>query len=212
MKNLNHTFKESKPGNLFFANPFLLRLNLFLPLSLLAILGVLIGSVLMLVTNLFQRDSLLPLFFSEIPSPDKGFPIYFSTFLLNMLIFLTLAFLSGLTVFGIVAVSMLALLKGITVGLGVSYFLLTYGIVGLGKSALLYAPVAAASLILFLLFEVRALVFSESLRKTGFSSDKENLSFYKYFKSYLCFLCPAVIISALGGGFAFLCSSVLSLL
>ncbi len=171
-------------------------------LSLLLLLGVLAGSLLAVWLNLDRGNSLLPLFFSGIPTPEAGFLSCFSTLLLNLLIFLTLSFLLGVTAFGDLAIPLLAAAKGITVGLGASSFLWVDGLKGLGRSALIYTPAAAASLLLFLLFGVRALVFSDRLRKAGFSPAGESLDFRDYWKDYLRFLCLSVIVSLLGAALA----------
>lgn len=203
-------FKLPSFVNSAFGNRCSQKSKVFLLLSFFLFLGVLAGSFLAAVPKLFDGSSLLPLFFSGIPSPGSGLLTCFSTLLLNLLIFLTLSFLLGVTAFGAFAIPFLGFLKGVTVGLGVSSFLWTDGLSGLGKSALIYTPAAAASLVLFLLFEVRALLFSERLRKAGFSSGGESLSFHEYWKDYLRFLCLAVAVSALGGSFAFLSLLVLS--
>lgn len=202
--------KLPRLANSVFGNKWSQKSKVFVLLSLFLFLGVLAGAFLAAAPKLFQGSSLLPLFFSGIPSSGSGFLTCFSTLLLNLLIFLTLSFLLGVTAFGAFAIPVLGFLKGVTVGLGVSSFLWMEGLSGLGKSALIYTPAAAASLILFLLFEVRALIFSERLRRAVFSSGGESLNFHEYWKDYLRFLCLAVAVSVLGGGFAFLSLLVLS--
>lgn len=174
------------------------RGTLFLLFFLLAA-GVLAGSLLAAWTGCFEGRELLPLFFSGIPGADAGFLSCFSTFLLNLLIFLTALFLLGVTAFGGAAVPALAFFKGAAVGLGASSFLWTDGLRGLGKSAFIYLPAASASLLLFLLFSLRALVFSEALRKNSFSAGGESLDFGDYWRDYLRFLCASAAASLLGG-------------
>lgn len=188
------------------------KLRLLVFLSSLIFIGILLGAVLMHSLDRENANNFVPLFFSGIPSATGEFLDCFSTFLLNMLIFQSIAFLLGLTVFGAVAVSALTISKGVTVGIGVSYFLLADGLSGLGKSALLYVPISTASLILFVIFATYVLSFSERLRKVSFSSDETNLNFFEYLKTFFGFLCMAVVISAIGGGFASVCSLFLSLL
>lgn len=181
------------------------RKTLFLLFLFLSV-GVLAGAVLAVMPGLLSDRSVFPLFFSGIPSPKSGFISCFSTFLLNLLVFLTIVFLLGMTVFGIYGIPLLVLGKGITVSLGVFSFLWVDGLAGWEKSALLYAPAAAASLILFLLFGVRAFVFSDCLRKISFSSDEGCLDFHLYWKDYLCFLCFSVAVSIGGGALVSFCS------
>lgn len=183
----------------------------FFFLSFLSFAGVLGGAFLAAGSQVFFRTHVLFLFFSGIPLPEAGFFSCFSTLLLNLLIFLTVSFFFGLTAFGAFAVPVLTLLKGAAIGIGVSSFLWADGLSGWGRSAFTYMPAAAVSLFLFLLFEVRALVLSEGLRKTSFSSGREKLDFFSYWKDYLCFLCLAVGVSFVGGGLAFLSSLFLSL-
>ncbi len=170
--------------------------------------GVLTGAFLPLFWELFQNRELLPLFFSGIPQGGAGFSASFSTFLLNLLIFLIASFLLGITAFGAFAIPLLVLLKGMSVGLGVCSFLWMDGLWGLGRSALSYTPAAAASLLLLLLFSLRALAFSDRLRQVSFSPCEGNLNFREYCKDFLLFLCLAVAVSLLGGGLSTL-SSVL---
>lgn len=176
------------------------RRGALLLLFLLLLLGLGGGSWLALFFDLFQDREVLPLFFSGIPGEGAGFLSCFTTFLLNLLIFLTLSFLLGVTAFGVFAIPLLMLFRGIMVGLGAFSFLWTDGLSGLGRSALSYTPAAAASLLLFLLFSLRALVFSDRLRQVSFTSCEGNLDFHEYWKDYLRFLCFAVAVSLFGGG------------
>ena len=107
----------------------------------------------------------------------------FSTLLLNALIGLLPLFLLGLTAFGIFAVPAFLFFRGVTVGLGVSFFLWRDELWGLLHSALIYTPAAAASGVLLLLFAVRSLVFSRYLAKAGFSAHGASLDFKLYLSS-----------------------------
>lgn len=182
------------------------RRGMLLLLFLLLLSGLLTGALLTAFLDPFAGRDPLPLFFSGIPQPQAGFFACFSTLLLNLLIFLTLSFLLGVTAFGSFAVPLLVLFKGVTAGLGVSAFLWTDGLSGWGKSAFSYTPAAAASLLLFLLFSLRALVFSDRLRRVSFSSCEEDLDFHDYWKDFLRFLCLAVAVSIPGGALAVLSS------
>lgn len=180
------------------------RGGMLLLLFVLLIAGIAAGALLSFCLVSFRDGRVLPLFFSGIPLEGTGLLSSFSTFLLNLLIFLTFSFLLGVTAFGGFALPLLVLLKGLAVGLGASYFLWTDGLYGLGKSVLLYAPTAAASLLLFLLFSLRALAFSDCLRQFSFSSREGSLDFHEYFMDYLRFLCLAVVVSLLGGALSVL--------
>lgn len=173
------------------------------------IAGVFFGSLLATAPGFLRDRAAFPLFFSGIPSPDPTFFSCFSTCLLNLLIFLTLSFLLGMTAFGLAAIPVLTLGKGIAVGLGVSSFLWADSFLGLARSACIYTPSAAASLLLFLLFALRSFVFSDRFRRAAFSPEAEKLDFSAYWKDYLRFLCLAVTASLIGAAFSFLCSTVL---
>ncbi len=172
-------------------------------LSFLLFLGILSGALLSSWCVL-ENVQTVPLLFSGIPAPDSGFLACFTTFLLNLLIFLTVAFLLGLTAFGILAVPALLLLRGVTVGLGAFSFFSGDFLPGLGRSAIIYAPGTAASLLLVLLFSLRALVFSNRLRKVGFSSSEGSLDFHSYWRDYLHFVSFSVIAAFMGSVITFL--------
>lgn len=184
-------------------------LQFFLPLSGMAVLGILTGSLAAVMLDIFQKHPVLPLFFSGIPQPESGFAACFSTILLNLLIGLIILFLLGVTAFGVIGVPAFLFCKGISLAVGSISFLAEDGLVGLGHCALRYTPAAAAGCFLLVLFSVRALVFSRSLVRAGFSSGQENLDFHFYFKDFLSFLCFAVIISAAGAMLALLCQKML---
>lgn len=162
------------------------------------ILGVLAGSMASSYLHLFENEAVLSLFFSGIPVPENGFFFCFTTFLFNMLISFLVLFLLGVTAFGAVAVPFFLFVKGITVGISSFSFLNADGLSGLFRSALLYMPVMAAASLLTLFFAVRAMYFSRRLAKLGFSSCEGNLDFSLYFKTFLQFLCLAIVAAFLG--------------
>lgn len=196
---------------IFSSKPYELNWMFWL-LSAFSLIGVLLGALVLFFSNHLQEENLLPFFFSGLPPQQADFLICFSSLLVNLLIFLTLSFLLGLSVFGAVAIPLLTVFRGVTIGLGVSYYLVTEGMNGFGKSALIYTPAAACSIILFILFEVQSLAFSEQLRATSFSSIENNTNFSAYFKLYLSFLCLAVVFSVVSSGFDCLCLLFFSLL
>lgn len=177
----------------------------------LAALGVLLGSVLAVNLNTATTEAFHPLLFSAIPQSSSFF-ICFSAFLLNLLIFLIVSLLLGLTVFGAVAIPVLSVLKGVALGIDLSYFLITDGPLGLLKSALIYIPATAISLIIFVLFEVQSLGFSENLRKAGFSSAENTVTPADIARVCLRYVCLAVAASAIGGAVSSFGLSFLSLL
>lgn len=198
-KRLSESLHSSSP--LFSAPVFLERFSsrgVFLFLSLLLVLGVVAGSVIASNLGLFEGRSVFPLYFSGIPSPKAGFLSCFSTLLLNVLICLILLFLLGVTAFGVFAVPLFVLLKGVAVGMGVCSFLWMDGLPGFGCSALIYTPAAAAASLLLLFFASRALVFSDRMAKVSFSAQEGSLDFGDYFKDFLLFLCFAVAASLAG--------------
>lgn len=173
--------------------------GVFLFLSLVLTTGILAGPILAAAFDLFGKTAVLPLLFSGIPAAGSGIFSRISTLLLNQLIFLTVDFLLGITAFGAFAVPLFVFFRGMAVGLGVSSFLWVDGLSGLGRSALSYAPASAASLLIFLLFSLRAMLFADRLRKAGFSLSEKPLNFWDYWKEYLEFLIFAVVISMCGG-------------
>lgn len=190
-----------KKERALFNTEFLQRFStnkILLPLSLLFVIGVFAGSAIATVLELFQGQPISPLFVSGIPSPDSGFLVSFSTILLNVLIALIILFLLGVTAFGAIGVPLFLLYKGVVIGVGILSFL-SDDPLQFASCAFCYAPVAAASTLLLLLFATRALAFSNRLARAGFSSQQENLDFQFYFKDFLSFLCFAVLGSIIGG-------------
>lgn len=170
----------------------------FLLLFSTLLLGVTAGAACGVFIPLFQNRWVLPLQFSGIPVADSGVFSHFSTLLLNALIGLIPLFLLGVTAFGVFAVPLFLFFRGVTVGIGVSYFLWRDELWGMLRSALIYTPAAAAIGGLLLMFAVRSLVFSECLAKVSFSSREGNLDLKLYFHDLLLFLSFAVGISSLG--------------
>ena len=163
------------------------------------LLGVAVGAALAVFFPLFQGRWVMPLQFSGIPVAGSGFISCFTTLLLNVLIGLVPLFLLGVTAFGVFAVPLFLFFRGITVGIGVSYFLWRDELLGLARSALLYTPAAAAAGVLLLLFAVRSLHFSKHLAKAGFSPEGEgSLDLKLYFHDLLLFLSFSVAVSLAG--------------
>ena len=160
--------------------------------------GVVCGCGCATMLALFQDRWVLPLQFSGMPINGSGFVSCFSTLLLNALTGLIPLFLLGITAFGVFAVPLFLFFRGVTVGIGVSYFLWRDELWGMLRSALIYTPAAAAIGGLLLMFAVRSLVFSECLAKVSFSSREGNLDLKLYFHDLLLFLSFAVGISSLG--------------
>lgn len=173
------------------------RKAFFLLLSVL-LTGVAVGAAWGVFVPLFQDRWVLPLQFSGIPVSGSGFFSCFSTLLLNVLIGLIPLFLLGVTAFGVFAVPLFLFFRGVTVGMGVSFFLWEDELSGLVRCALIYTPAAAAAGALLLLFAVRSLVFSEHLAKVSFSSQEGSLDLKLYFHDLLFFLSFAAGISLIG--------------
>lgn len=170
----------------------------FLLLFSMLLLGVAAGAACGVFLPLFQDRWVLPLQFSGIPVSDSGIFSCFSTLLLNVLIGLIPLFLLGVTAFGVFAVPLFLFFRGMTVGIGVSFFLWKDELWGLLQSALIYTPAAALTGVLLLLFAVRSLVFSEHLAKVSFSTQEGSLDLKLYFHDLLFFLSFAVGISLIG--------------
>lgn len=162
------------------------------------LLGVGTGAVCGIFFPLFQDRWVLPLQFSGIPVIDSGIFSCFSTLLLNVLIGLIPLFLLGVTAFGVFAVPAFLFFRGMTIGIGVVFFLWEDELWGLLISALIYTPAAAAGSVLLVLFAVRSLVFSKHLAKVSFSAQEGSLDLKLYFHDLLFFLSFAVGISLIG--------------
>lgn len=197
---LEHCFAEDVPGSSseeLFWGRFSNR-KAFLLLFSMLFLGVAAGAACGVFFPLFQDRWVLPLQFSGIPVSDAGIFSCFSTLLLNVLIGLIPLFLLGVTAFGVFAVPLFLFFRGMTVGIGVSFFLWKDELTGWVQSALIYTPAAAAAGVVLLLFAVRSLVFSEHLAKVSFSSQEGSLDLKLYFHDLLLFLSFAVGSSVIG--------------
>ena len=175
---------------------FFQRRPLLLLLLLLAA-GAAAGSAAAVFGELFQGRWLFPLRFSGIPPLGSGYASCFTTLLFHALIGLSVLFLLGITAFGIAAVPAFLFFQGFAVGVGASSFLWEGALKEFCWSALVYTPAAAATGTLFLLFGVRALVFSHRLAKAGFSSQERRLDLKVYFQDFLLFLSLAAGVSLL---------------
>lgn len=195
-----------------FASPFLSRFSnrpVFFLLSVAFILGLLVGAIAVKAFSLSEIQFAFPAFFSGIPLPKAGFFNYFSSSLLNSLIFLILLFLFGVTAFGAVGIPLLLFFRAASIGIGVLSFLTGEGMEALAYPALCYAPMASAFALLLLLFGTRALLFSNHLAKAGFFQSQESLDFQLYFRDFLYFLSFLVLVSVCGAFFAWLFDNLL---
>lgn len=196
---VEHGFRETgrDGGGAPFWERFSNRRAFWLLLCLL-LLGVAAGAALAVFFPLFQDRWVLPLRFSGIPAEGSGIVSCFTTLLLNVLIGLIPLFLLGVTAFGVFAVPLFLFFRGMTVGIGVSYFLWGDELPGLLQSALIYTPAAAGAGVLLLLFAVRSLVFSRRLAKVSFSPGEGSVDLGLYFHDLLLFLSFSVGVSAVG--------------
>ena len=84
--------------------------------------------------GLTDNRSILPLFFSAVPTIDLGFFQCFSDILLNLMIFLIAIFLLGATTFGAVGIPVLMFYKGVTISVAALFLLADGNISNLGGS------------------------------------------------------------------------------
>lgn len=161
--------------------------------------GFILGLYLYVTLDMNQGDGYNPLLFSGIPNMENGMFAWFSTYLLNMLLGLTILFLLGMTVFGVFAIPVFLLLKGVTIGIGIMSFFSGELWTGLAECALIYAPVAALSILLFVFFAMSAADVSDNIMRNFFSGERKNhITFHVFLRSLLETLVLAVAISAVG--------------
>lgn len=197
--NLFQVFSEEKS---FFSK------TVFVILFLAIIAGTVLGSFFAVFSDVFSEGTYVPLLFSGIPNPELGMVSCFSSLLFNSLICLIIVFLLGLTAFGMAAIPVFILLKGMTIGIGVISFLFADGYQGWANCALIYTPVSAIASFFILLFAARAMLLSDQLVKIGFKSDKvTQIDFYAYLKDFMLYLFFAVLSSFAGTIFSFLYSA-----
>ena len=177
-------------------------IGLWAALLVLAVCGIFMGSILAARLPELRSQRIVPLLFSGVIFSGSGFIACFSTFLLNALVFLTLMFLFGSAAFGVIAIPLLLFAKGVTVGLAVSSYLWDPVAGGLAKAMVLYCPAAALSFLILLIFGTQSLVFSNRLRRAAFSSSGEASDFPAFARSYVRFLCFAVVSALICAGIA----------
>ena len=176
-------------------------------LSFFILFGFLLGLYLYVSLDMKQGDGYNPLIFSGIPDIENGMFAWFSTYLLNMLLGLTVLFLLGMTAFGVFAIPVFLVFKGITIGIGIMSFFRGNLWTGLAECALIYAPVAALSILLFVFFAVSAADVSDNIRRNFFLGErKKHTSFHVFLRSLLEALVLAVVIAAAGTLFSLLYS------
>lgn len=163
------------------------------------VFGLVAGAMAVKFIGLTDNRNILPLFFSAVPTIDLGFFQCFSDILLNLMIFLIAIFLLGATAFGAVGIPVLMFYKGVTISAAALFFLADGNISRLGGSALCFTPIWAATSLLLTLFSTRALVFSKSLARAGFSQPQETVDFRLYLKDFVYFLCFSVPLALSGG-------------
>lgn len=161
--------------------------------------GIIAGTLAVKAFDLLQDQAVLPLFFSGVPVRGSSFFPCFSTILLNILVGLISLFLLGVTAFGAFGIPVFLFFKGASASVGVLSFLVDGGLPELGRSAVCFTPAATAASLLLLLFATRALIFSNSLARAGFSQHQKALDFQLYFKDFMYFLCFSVAVSVTGG-------------
>jgi len=161
--------------------------------------GFILGLYLYVSLDMKQGDGYNPLIFSGIPDMENGMFAWFSTYLLNMLLGLTLLFIFGMTVFGVFAIPVFLLIKGVTIGIGIMSFFRENVWTGLAECALIYTPVAALSILLFVFFAVSAADVSDNIMRNFFSGErKKHITFHVFLRSLLEALVLAVVIAAVG--------------
>lgn len=160
--------------------------------------GIISGTIAVKLFGLLENQTVLSMFFSAAPAIKAGYLNCFSDILLNVLIFLIAIFLLGVTAFGAFGIPLLMFYKGSTIAVNVLSLLAGGTVQDLGCSALCFTPVWAVVSLLLILFATRALVFSGSLARAGFSQQQETVDFKLYFKDFIYFLCFSVVVSAIG--------------
>ncbi|WP_099204205.1 stage II sporulation protein M [Scatolibacter rhodanostii] len=200
--------KSQGSHNLFLDNSLLVFSSKmkfhFLLLSIFLIAGLLVGSIAASSMKTEDGKIFIPLFFSGIPTIGSSFFSSFSTLLLNTIIHLILLFLAGTTAFGFLAIPVIVLFKGLSIGVAAVSFLAN-GSHGLIESSFVYMPAMAFISLIVVLFALQALLFSTSFSKSFFSAGKVEIpDFTEYLKNFFLFLFFSVIACFIGAGFTML--------
>ncbi len=185
-----------------FVTPFLGRFSsckVFPSLCAAMTSGLLVGSGFMTAFYSLQNSFSWLLFLSGRPETGCSFFSGFSSILLNLLFFLILLYLLGMTIFGAIGVPVLLFFRGAAVGAWLISFFSENVLKDLPALLLCYLPATVAASLLMILFGTRALIFSRRLAKVSFSAKPEDLDFVSYLKDFLTFICFAVCTSLFGG-------------
>ena len=151
--------------------------------------------------SLLSQGRALPLLFSGIPVPGYGFLSCFTTLLLNLSLWLCLLFLSSLSLAGLGLIPLLLLSKGFLLGLGTLVLLEAEPLWG---PAVWFAPAAAGSSLVLLLYGLSAFRFSCRLLRACRSPEGAPLCLRRQCKDLLLFLGLGAGISLTGAGVCFL--------
>lgn len=179
------------------------------------ILGIISGAI--FLTILKDQDKTLVIekintLFTNINKNNiNNLDITLNTFIENI-IFITLIWILGMSIIGIIINIFLLYLKGFIIGFTISSFILVYKYKGLVAALIYVFPTNIINIILYLLVGVYSIIFTINLWKTIFTKEKE-INMRKLLKKYIIIYTISIIliiISSLAEGY--LIPSLLKLL
>lgn len=146
-----------------------------------------------------EASKSMPMIYSGIPDLSENFFSWFSTYLINMLISVTIFFLCGIAVFGRALAPILLLIKGATIGISVMLFFREDIIIGIAKCAFIYAPVIAVFVPVLLWAATKAMQLSKNIAGILFRPNNgDTISLSDYIAGFLKALVLLVLIALFG--------------
>lgn len=164
---------------------FVTNNRIFVVLSLLLLIGVLIGAILLNKVDFQTRQYIDLLFLSNFKEGlSKSLIDIFISSLSSTFIFLLLAFFMGLSAWGCILAPLIPLFRGFCIGFSECYMYTTYGLKGIIFNIIIFLPGFLVSSIAILLMSKEAMrishCFSSSLlfNDNSFNKDQNNIRLY----------------------------------
>lgn len=186
----NTDFKKDMPDNS--KRPVNGKLNhkVFFSILLSFCLGFFFGIYLNAAVLNSASLEYIPTLYSGIPDLSSGFFSWFSTYLINMLIGITIVLLLGMTYFGIIAIPLLIAFKGVIASIAIMSYFGSGTAEGIVRCAIIYTPVAALSLTVLIMYSAFSMGFSLDIVKSTFNSKPIDIKSFKSLFTYV----PAILV------------------
>lgn len=180
------------------------KINLFV--IFIVVLGIISGSIFMVILNDSDKSATInqiSTFMSNINTNNINNFYSFKNAFLGNIIFISLIWLFGMSIIGIIFNIFLIYLKSFSIGFSLSSFFVVYKYKGLLAGLIYLFPTNIINLFILLLLGSYSIIFTINLIKTIFIKDK-SFNFKYFFKKYFIifiFSFILIVISSLCEGY-----------